>query len=318
MLISVVIPMYNASKHIEDMLESVVNQKYKNMEIIIVNDGSIDDSETKARKYLENKKVEFKIINKENEGQSKARNIGIRESKGDYIVLVDADDYLNDEYIRSMAEAIKTSAADVVVCDIKYVKQTNIKKMDTRDLGNKEYTGKEVFKMFIMHEITVGPCSLFINRKYLESQDLLFNENSRYSEEYIFITRLLFNSKKVIHVRKKLYNYCIRKGSVSTSSKIDVILNGFNKIKEASNIYINENDEYCKIYNRYAHARWILATCRWSSKYFNYKDYKILMKKLNAKEELKKIYDFPDRKTRIAAKVYCTSELLAYVLFKVV
>ena len=91
--ISVIVPVYNVEKYLKQCLDSIVNQTYKNLEIIIVNDGTKDNSMKIVEEYLQDKRI--KVINKENGGLSSARNIGIKEATGDYISFIDSDDYIS-------------------------------------------------------------------------------------------------------------------------------------------------------------------------------------------------------------------------------
>ena len=98
---SIIIPVYNVEKYIKKCLDSVVNQTVKDYEVILINDGSTDNSMEIAKKYS------FKIINQKNQGQSAARNHGIKEAKGDYIVFLDSDDTIEKDYLEKIEESLK-------------------------------------------------------------------------------------------------------------------------------------------------------------------------------------------------------------------
>ena len=100
-LISIVIPIYNASKYLEKCINSVINQTYKNLEIILVNDGSIDNSLDICNDFKD-KDNRIKVISKKNEGVSKTRNIGIDKCKGKYLMFLDSDDYIDEIYVEKM------------------------------------------------------------------------------------------------------------------------------------------------------------------------------------------------------------------------
>ena len=98
-LVSIVVPVYNAEKYIRECIDSIINQKYQNIELILVNDGSTDNSYDIINGFNDNRII---IINQENQGVSTARNIGIEAAKGDYFCFVDADDLLETDFIYSM------------------------------------------------------------------------------------------------------------------------------------------------------------------------------------------------------------------------
>ncbi len=180
----------------------------------------------------------------------------------------------------------------------------------------KKKFGKNFFEDFFMHRIQIGPISLMIKKELIQNINLLFNENSRYSEEFIFICKLLYNTNKAIHVKEKLYNYCLRNGSVSTGANLEKIINGYNEILKSNVLYKDKEEKSCKLYNKYAMPRWILATARFTASNLKYEQYKELMNKLNAKKEVKRLFSFPDVKTKIAAIIFCISLSTFYNISK--
>lgn len=314
--ISVVVPIYNTEKYIINFIKSVINQTYTDFELILVNDGTKDNSIALAEELLKDSKIEYIIINKENGGQSTARNAGINIAKGKWIVTPDSDDVLQKDYLEVMCRKTQDKDVDVIICDLANVTDDNINQ-ETNRTGNFEIkSGKEFFINFIMHKISIGPVSLMIKKELIDTIGLRYNENSRYSEEFIFITALLYNANMVVHVKERLYNYCLRKGSVSTGANIDKIVNGYNEIVKASSVYCDKNDYACKIYNNYAHQRWMLATARFTSSNLSFKNYKVLMERLDAKKNIKELLRFPNIKIKIAAIVFCLSIRLFYMISK--
>lgn len=316
MKFSVISPVYNVNKYIGNLIKSLDNQKYKNFELILVNDGSTDNSIEIAKKELKKTNIKYKILEKENGGQSSARNYGIKNSSGEWIVIIDSDDTIQSNYLESFNRVIEEKKCDIIICDINRVTDKNIYDETNDKYIIEQDTGKKYFEKFIMHDIEIGPYSLCINRKYLLKEKILYNEKSRYSEEFIFITHLLHDASSVVHLKQRNYNYCLRNGSVSTSANIDKIVNGFNEIVTSSEKYEKCNCESCQVYNKYAHPRWIIATARFSSKNLKYSDYKILLEKLHYKENIARLYDFRKLTIRIVAHLLNKSRLVIYLIFK--
>jgi glycosyltransferase involved in cell wall biosynthesis len=312
----VIVPIYKTEKYIGNFIKSIIYQTYKNFELILVNDGTPDNAINVAEELLKDTDIKYKVINSENCGQSSARNEGIKVATGKWIVIPDSDDVLQKDYLEVMYNMTKSNGVELVICDIYKVVDNNIfcetKRTDKYEIKS----GKDFFEDFFMHKISIGPVSLMMNSEMLSRNSLYFNENSRYSEEFIFICNLLFLIKKVVHVKEKLYNYCLRKGSVSTGANIEKMLKGFQEIRKAGQKYKIENCDSCVLYNKYAISRWILATARFGAGNFNCKEYKELMFKLNAKNEIKKLLSFPDIKTRVAALLFCISPTLFYFICK--
>ncbi|MDU1910875.1 glycosyltransferase family 2 protein [Fusobacterium sp.] len=132
--ISVIIPVYNTEKYLEKCLNSVLKQTLKEIEIIIINDGSQDQSEKILERYNVDQRII--VINKSNEGVSKARNIGLKMSKGKYIYYLDSDDYIEENMLLEMYNKTEKENLDIVVCD--YWKENFFQKEYVKNLDIKE------------------------------------------------------------------------------------------------------------------------------------------------------------------------------------
>jgi len=115
-MVSVIVPIYNVEEYLEECLESIQNQTYTNIEVILVNDGSTDGSREICESYCE-KDIRFRLINQENQGQSVARNRGVKESVGQYIMFVDSDDVVNTDVLEVLLPYMKTDV-DIVECEM--------------------------------------------------------------------------------------------------------------------------------------------------------------------------------------------------------
>ena len=140
--ISVIIPVYGVEKYIRKCLESVVNQTYKNLEIIVVNDGTKDNSMEIVKEYLFDKRI--KIINKENGGISSARNAGLEIATGDYISFVDSDDYISKNLYSELAKYMEEDY-DMVKFGILTVDLKNNKMIENKSKQFENKTGEEAF-----------------------------------------------------------------------------------------------------------------------------------------------------------------------------
>ena len=125
--ISIIIPVYNTEKYIKECIESIIKQTYKNIEIIIVNDGSTDNSVNIIKDY-QKKYKRIKVINQKNKGPSAARNNGIKHSEGDYILFVDSDDWIEENMVEKMINSINNKETDLIICS--YSQITNGKRKD--------------------------------------------------------------------------------------------------------------------------------------------------------------------------------------------
>ena len=114
-LISIIVPCYNTEDYIEQCLDSLIHQSYKNLEIILVNDGSTDDTDAKIQPYLSDDRIKYII--QENKGLSGARNTGLDIMKGEYVCFVDSDDFLHKDYVKTLYENLIKTDADISICD---------------------------------------------------------------------------------------------------------------------------------------------------------------------------------------------------------
>lgn len=234
MIISVVIPVYNAENTISMCLDSIISQTYKNLEIICVNDGSIDDSLRILKEY---KKIDnrIKIINKENSGVSDTRNVGIDNCNGNYIAFVDSDDYIESNMIELMYNAIVKNKVDVVRCNAN-IWNKNGKKYneDMLDLSNKKLNSTQIKNnifRFVTTKKTIGCYTplLMISKK----KQVKFNTKLYFMEDTDFYVRLLLNCDHIYFLDKNIYNY--RYNSVSSSKNINKCLNNIYGIIDSTN-----------------------------------------------------------------------------------
>lgn len=219
-LISVIVPVYNASRYLERSLGSIVNQTYKNLEIICVNDGSTDNSLEVLEKFKENDS-RIKIYTETNQGVSHARNEGLKHVSGDFIQFVDADDDLDLEYFDIQLSRILETGADMAICNNEHPFFMTYFTDRVYDLTN-----HDDFIEFYQH--TYGP-TLPWNKLIRSSavKDVYFFENIHFAEDELFFCSIAKNIKKVVSTSKVLYHYFLAKASdgEEENSKINELLN---------------------------------------------------------------------------------------------
>ena len=205
MKVSVIVPVYKVEQYISKCLDSLVNQTLEDMEIIVVNDGSPDNSEKIIKDYAKKYK-NIKYLKKENGGLSSARNFGLKHAIGEYIGFVDSDDYVDKRMYQMMYEKAIESSADLVVCDLNYVYEdkeekaySNIK-TDTTDIKS------------IMNNIYPAAWNK-LYKKELFDNEVYFKEGVWY-EDVEFIYRLLPYVNKIGVVHEHFYKYIQRENSI--------------------------------------------------------------------------------------------------------
>lgn len=216
-LVSVIVPIYNVEKYLKRCLDSIVNQTYKNIEIICIDDGSPDNSIDILRAF-EKKDNRIKIIRQKNMGLSGARNTGIDIAKGKYIIFVDSDDYIELDMIELMLGRIKNSDIDLVVCGTANHIGTIVKKEELYNFKKKEIkNGILYFKENYKLKYRFANCwNKMYKTEIIKSNNIEFPIGKLY-EDLLFVFKYLINCKKVVIEPKALYNYIVsRDGAITT------------------------------------------------------------------------------------------------------
>lgn len=212
--ISVIVPMYNVENYIDKCIQSIINQTLKDIEIILVDDGSIDKTVEISNKYAENDK-RIKVIKQKNKGVSSARNYGVSIAEGDFITFVDSDDFIEIDMLEVLYNAAIYNKCDVILSGIKIVKDSNIEYEFTTD--SKIYTKQEVFKLFYFDKKPFSPnyaWGKLIKRSVCNK--IKFREDIFLMEDALFSMELFINcSNNIMFLKKYLYNYVQRDGSES-------------------------------------------------------------------------------------------------------
>lgn len=204
--VSIIVPVYNVEKYIERCLDSLVNQTLKDIEIIIVNDGSTDGSKEIIQKYL-NKYKNIVYLEKENGGLSSARNYGIPYAKGEYIGFVDSDDYVEITMYEKMYNKAIEEKSDMVECDFIW-KYPNKKR---EDIG-KIYSDKKE----AIVEARVVAWNKIIKKDIIEKTKITFPEGLRY-EDIEFFYKIVPYLNKISFVKETLVHYVQRESSIANT-----------------------------------------------------------------------------------------------------
>ena len=210
--ISVIVPVYNVEKYIEKCLDSLKNQTMKDIEFIIVNDGSTDNSQRIIDKYVKNDK-RFKSIIKENGGQGSARNFGLENANGEYIGYVDSDDYIEKNMYEKMYLEAKKNNSDIVLCG-NYVVDENGKILREEKLNSSGQIDKNKNKI-LFDKMAVW--NKIYRRTFLNSLNIKFREKKWY-EDFDFSMKVLLSTNSIYVIDECLYYYFQRSGSTMNNN----------------------------------------------------------------------------------------------------
>lgn len=246
-LISVIVPVYNVEAYLDRCVESIVNQTYKNLEIILVDDGSTDNSGNKCDEWASNDN-RIVVIHKENGGQAAARNEGLKIAKGSLIGFVDSDDYIDLTMYKSMQQIMAINEADIAECDMfKFYDQNLVitpSKSDSFIVMNRE----EAIKDFLLeaHLKCTVPNMLI---KADIAKQVLFDEGKTH-EDILWPYRAYVLSDKVIYIDTKLYYYFQRPGSTMNKTYSTKRFDGLDALEERAKLVKKDFPSLYQIANR--------------------------------------------------------------------
>ena len=214
-IVSIIIPVYNVEKYLIQCLESVINQTYKNLQIILINDGSTDKSYEICLKYSQ-KDNRIVLINQENKGSASAKNKGLRIAYGDYIGFLDSDDFIELNSIEYMVNVMEYNDVDIVQCELSntYINLSEI--TENSSLREVTMSSEEFLRKFLID----WKSSLFCNKLFKKEilKGIYFKEGRCIDDEF-FTYKCVMRAKLISISNKKVYNYRIRKSSIMRSEE---------------------------------------------------------------------------------------------------
>ncbi len=248
--VSIIVPIYNVEKYLKRCIDSLIEQTLDDIQIILVNDGSTDDSGKVAKEYAIKHQGKIIYLEKENGGLSDARNYGLPYATGEYIAFLDSDDYIDKEAYKAMYDKAKKENADYIECDFIWEYPDKIKE-DKRD----EYKNKKEMLAFVR----VVAWNKLIKREVIEANNLKFPKGLRY-EDVEFTYKLIPHLNKVSYIDKCFIHYTQRENSIANvqnarTAEIFTILDDVISYYKENEFYKEYEDEL-----EYNYARYLLCS----------------------------------------------------------
>lgn len=294
---SIIIPIYNAGNFLEKTLDSVVNQEFNDYEVIMINDGSSDNSEELCRRYAE-KYPNYKYLKKQNSGVSDTRNKGISIASGKYIIFLDSDDFLRKNTLKVLNKKIISNSFPDIVLGNHYTKYDE-KLVASKPIEEKMFLHNNhiLEKKVIEFNYSKSDCGNLrtvwakaFSAQLIKKNNIMFNKNIRIGEDMAFFLECICNSKNYLVINDYLYEYVIR----STSVMHSIRWKGFNQniqyLKEIERIAgkYSLNIDTLPVWLEISEKEWLLydkSEKNISAKYRNFAD---IMKDSVYKEYSKK------------------------------
>lgn len=246
-IVSIIVPVYNTSNYLSKCLDSILNQTIENLEVIVVNDGSTDQSKRIIEEYCL-KDSRIRAFHQKNQGVSAARNNGISSSKGEYLIFVDSDDYIHNEMLEELVSAARKYNALITKCDVYYVKRNELKELDYKDDNIKSIESTEALKQLftIFDETHFGYThSKLYNRDFIVKNDLKFHNEMSFAEDTLFFLEACILAKSVVYIPKQLYYYNLTNVSLTRTyiknldSKYELLHSALEDKMKLYNVYTN-------------------------------------------------------------------------------
>ena len=230
--ISVIVPVYNVEQYLERCVDSIINQTYTNLEIILVNDGSTDNS-GKLCDELAKKDERIRVIHKENGGLSDARNRGIDEAESDLVGFIDSDDYIDSDMYEVLLKNLNNTDADLSMCAL-YDVYNNTPEAQVTNKETWKLSSEQAIKMVMEAKILSVTA---VNKLYRKSlfTDLKF-EVGKIAEDAFIMIKLLDKCEKIVATNEKKYYYVHRENSITTQKFSTKFLNVIEAYEQNSNI----------------------------------------------------------------------------------
>lgn len=247
-LISVIVPVYNVEKYLAKCIDSILKQTYSNLEIILVDDGSTDNSNKICKEY-EKLDKRIRVIHKKNGGLSDARNYGLTFATGDYISFIDSDDYIEKNMYELLLNALKNNNGDMAVCGRwieKEEEQLELYTKDREEVWDSIQALKYYFKRI---KIDPSACDKLFKKEILDN--IVF-PIGKIHEDIFIMDVIIARCKIIVHVGKPLYHYVNRQGSITKKVFSEKNFDYIEAHQEVFKRYLNN-----KILNSYAYSYYI-------------------------------------------------------------
>lgn len=250
-LISIIVPVYNVEEYIDICMDSLVNQTYKNIEIILVDDGSLDSSPSICDKW-ENTDNRVKVIHKKNGGLSDARNAGLELISGKYVGFIDPDDYIDLNFFEILYKDIRENNAEIAIGGMSRVYGDKIEPEESRNIKSVYTVGDAIDKMNSFGYFGVSVCDKLFKSNLFKRNKFLKGKKA----EDMFITYDLFMSSKVITYNNSVnYYYIQREGSISHELDENISHDFIEATKHVIDIVNKNYPEHVRgAYTRYIYA----------------------------------------------------------------
>ena len=275
-------PVYNCEGTLNRAVDSVLNQNYENIELILVDDGAVDNSGKLADEIMLNNPYKITVIHQENKGQGGARNEGVKLATGDYLLFVDSDDEIESDLVSFCVERLENENADVIFFEYAMLNQKG--ELQKNVLNPFNFSESENLRENNSYLLLQGlACNRMYNLDFYKKSGITFREKIRY-EDLLLSSEILYKAQKIIYTKRPLYKYYLSQNSAMRNSDIErnkeiffVMDTIFNYFKE-NEAFDTVRNELCYLTVDNVYIATSLRLIRMRAKYKHLKQYRSYLK----------------------------------------
>ncbi|MCE7792675.1 glycosyltransferase [Salipaludibacillus sp. CUR1] len=240
--VSLIVAAYNIEQYIKRCINSLVNQTFKGIEIIVVNDGSTDNTLNEIQQMAQTD-PRIKVINQTNKGVMKARETGLKKAIGEYVIFIDGDDWLAEEAIKILYKKAKQNNYDIVCYKYFFSDGEEVRKSSTKNIAYDKITGDEFLKMIMTSKINPSLWSKLMKRKFISNNNVAFPNGIKKAQDLAFSCSIGLHSPHVCLIDEYLYYYFYSR-STSVTNTISPIVLEVARATDFIEKQLKENNKY--------------------------------------------------------------------------
>ena len=308
--ISVVFPMYNVERYLENSLKSVLAQTYRDFELIAVNDGSTDGTMEVFHRVVSEYGggTHIELIEKENGGLADARNAALAAAKGNRIAFVDSDDLIHPKYLQTLIEDAERFDTDVSFSSFQYVDENTL--FNFKETVKGEPIEREALMKLLLprKKFLTACCCMLVKKSLIDRHGLYFNTKVRFSVDRAYIWKIIDLSESISINQSQLYHYYTREGSIMTATKKENLLSGVeNFCAEIRSL------EHLPFNSEILISRWKLGVLHSIAKLLPYGEFRELRKQMGF--SYRRAFRIPTARAKLFSLTGMASERLLYSVF---
>ena len=309
--ISVVIPVYGVERYIENCIRSVLAQTFRDFEVLLVDDGCRDRSIPLAVALLENGDIPFRVIHQENQGQGPARDHGMREARGEYVICVDSDDTVSPVFLEELYAAARAHRADVAFCLFQMVDEEGIFRFNRQRGVYQTISRPDMLHRFLCRTLVPILPTMLMRRELLLRYGISTAQGCRFSEDVYLMWLVFSRAETITYTSAPLYNYLRRENSTMTASTAERILSGYAAFCELA-----ADARFAPDFPEagFLLPRWVLGALNSSARICDYETFINIAKHMDYRVHMKRLRRFPERKARVLAGLLLCAPRVYYRL----